>query len=123
MAPVKRLIARVLTELVVAATLLSPALAAPPLPLARLTHDVEIAELLTQLRDHAPYGHLRVDNVRLVDPHTLTVTPQSTIIVRDARITWAGKTADLPNVADVIRIDGRGRFAVPGLSDMHIHSS
>jgi len=92
-------------------------------PLARLSRDAAVAEVLGKMRDIAPYGLLRIDKVRIVDPVTERVTPDSTIYVRDTRIVWTGKTVDAPKVADAIRIDGHGRFAVPGLTDMHIHSS
>lgn len=92
-------------------------------PLARLTHDADIAEMLGQLRDEAPAGLLKIEDVQIVDPAKETVTPHSTIIVQGARIVWTGSMAKAPQVPQAVRIDGHGRFAVPGLSDMHVHSS
>src|SRR5690349_20318722 len=88
-----------------------PALAATdPPPLARLSHDAAIAGVLKQLRDHSPFGLIEIDNVQIVDPADLTVTPDSTIIVQKDRIVWTGKTAELPKVAaQLTHIDGRGR--------------
>lgn len=124
MAELKNLGRAALGAALLAATVLSPLRAAPALsPLASLTYDADVAALLSQLRNHAPKGLLRVDNVQIVDPAKATITSDSTIFVRGARIVWAGRTADAPNVADATPIDGHGRFAVPGLADMHIHSA
>ena len=48
--------------------------------------------------------------------------PEQTIVVRGERIvavTPADQVIDLP--ADATRIDGRGKFALPGLIDAHVH--
>lgn len=49
------------------------------------------------------------------------VLPHQTVLVRDDRIAWVGPaaSADIPTAAT--RIDGRGRFLLPGLADMHVH--
>jgi hypothetical protein len=117
--------AKALIVLLAGTIALSSVLAAPQAsPLARLSHDADIAELLGSLRDHASYGVIRIDNVQVVDPAESTITAQSTIIVGHNRFYWVGKTADAPDLpVKLFRIDGHGRFAVPGLSDMHIHST
>lgn len=47
--------------------------------------------------------------------------PDQTVIVEGDRITYAGlsKSATIPKGAR--RIDGAGRFLMPGLADMHVH--
>jgi imidazolonepropionase-like amidohydrolase len=45
----------------------------------------------------------------------------ATLIVRDGRIAWIGAAAAARVPANVTRIDGRGRWLMPGLSDMHVH--
>ena len=106
----------------------SAALADPVAPTAaataatRLSDDVEVAGILRQLRDGAPTGLIQIDDVRIVDPRTGGVTRHSSIIVRGSRIRWVGETSAAPKVPDVTHIDGHDRFAVPGLTDMHIHS-
>lgn len=126
MASIKRLRVKALAASLAAATALSPLPATPqsPPPLDRMTHEVGIAELLGELRDQAPYGAIRIDDVRVVDSAGSNIVPRSTIIVGHNRIFWVGKTADAPDLpVKLVRIDGHGRFAVPGLSDMHIHST
>ena len=44
-----------------------------------------------------------------------------TVIVRDGRITTMGATASTAVPNDALRIDGRGKFLMPGLAEMHGH--
>lgn len=48
---------------------------------------------------------------------------QGSVLVRGDRIAYAGPTAALPPTPNAVTIDGRGRFLVPGLIDMHTHVS
>jgi imidazolonepropionase-like amidohydrolase len=50
-----------------------------------------------------------------------TLLEHQTVVVRNGRIFQAGPVAEVPIGADVVRIDGRGRFLMPGLTDMHTH--
>ena len=44
-----------------------------------------------------------------------------TVLVRGDRITRVGATGDVEIPADATRIDGQGRFLMPGLAEMHAH--
>ena len=44
-----------------------------------------------------------------------------TVLVRDGRITAMGPSASVRVPADAQRIDGRGKFLMPGLAEMHAH--
>lgn len=44
-----------------------------------------------------------------------------TVIVRDGRIAALGPSASTPVPAGVTRVDGRGKFLMPGLAEMHAH--
>jgi imidazolonepropionase-like amidohydrolase len=48
---------------------------------------------------------------------------QGSVLVRGDRIAYAGPTASLPSTPNAVTIDGRGRFLIPGLIDMHTHVS
>jgi imidazolonepropionase-like amidohydrolase len=50
-----------------------------------------------------------------------TVLRDMTIVVRDGRIQALGPTRTTQVPAGARRIDGRGRFVLPGLADMHTH--
>ncbi len=49
------------------------------------------------------------------------IIPNQTVVVQDGKILSVGdaRTASIPNGA--VRIDGRGRFLMPGLAEMHAH--
>ena len=73
---------------------------------------------------HRFAGPVRIRNVRIFDPVTMAVGGLSTVTVYGERIT--GVTAnDSPGPApkDETVIDGQGGTLVPGLHDMHSHSS
>lgn len=44
-----------------------------------------------------------------------------TVIVRDGRIAALGPSASTPVPTGVTRVDGRGKFLMPGLAEMHAH--
>jgi imidazolonepropionase-like amidohydrolase len=44
-----------------------------------------------------------------------------TVIVRDGRIAWIGPASSTVVPSDVLRIDGQGKFLMPGLAEMHGH--
>lgn len=63
-----------------------------------------------------------IEGCSVFDPESGKMLPERTIVMRGARIvsvTGAGKLGDMP--ADAQRIDGRGKFALPGLIDAHVH--
>lgn len=60
-----------------------------------------------------------IEGVRVVDVIAGRVGAPVTVVVRDGRIASIGGA---PAGAELARIDGRGRFLVPGFWDMHMHS-
>ena len=66
-------------------------------------------------------GAFAITNVTVVPVTADTVLPNMTVIVRDGRIAamGAGRTVAVPATAR--RIDGSGKFLIPGLADMHAH--
>lgn len=56
------------------------------------------------------------------DPETSSLLPDRTIVIRGEKIlsvNAAGEKIDVP--ADAVKIDGQGKFAIPGLIDAHVH--
>jgi imidazolonepropionase-like amidohydrolase len=49
------------------------------------------------------------------------VLPHQTVVVRNARIAKIGPTARVYVPRGALRIDGRGKYLMPGLADMHSH--
>ncbi|MEO7917355.1 MAG: hypothetical protein ABIR16_06895, partial [Dokdonella sp.] len=72
---------------------------------------------------HGANGDLLIRNVRLFDPRDLSVTRNSSVLVRGERVIRIGPDASIGATADAEIIDGKGRFLMPGLWDNHQHFS
>ena len=82
----------------------------------------EREELPIQLRVETPKpAPLLVRRVRVLDFSTGSFGPPTSLFVQDGRLQWVGSESgrQIPN--ETVVVDGRGRFAVPGLFDMHVH--
>ena len=66
-------------------------------------------------------GTLAITNVSVIPMTRDTVLTDATILVRDGRIVSVGPTRSVQVPNGARRIDGRGKFAIPGLADMHTH--
>ena len=64
-------------------------------------------------------GLFVLTNVNVIPMTSDTVLRGATILVRNGRIAGIGRDIQIP--AGARRIDGRGRFVIPGLADMHAH--
>lgn len=64
---------------------------------------------------------IAIVGVNVVSMTSDRVVPAQTIITQNGRITYVGPAnrASIPTGA--IRINGHGKFAIPGLADMHVH--
>jgi len=49
------------------------------------------------------------------------VLPNQTVVVREGRIVSVGPASRVSVPGDAVRIDGRGKYLVPGLAEMHAH--
>lgn len=65
---------------------------------------------------------LVIEGCSVFDTHEGRMLPDRTIVIRGhsiASVTTSDERVDIP--ADAVRIDGRGKFAIPGLIDAHVH--
>lgn len=69
---------------------------------------------------HAFADTVIIENVNLIDGTGGQPKPGMTVIVEDGRFTTVTPDAAAPD-ADGTRIDGTGKYLIPGLMDMHIH--
>jgi imidazolonepropionase-like amidohydrolase len=60
--------------------------------------------------------------VSVVPMSSETVLADQTVVVRGDRIVALGAAADVVVPDDATRIDGTGRWLMPGLADMHVHT-
>ena len=62
-------------------------------------------------------------NVRILDFKAGGFTEGTSLLVEDGRINWIGTEASHSLPRDLKVVDGGGRFAIPGLFDMHTHTA
>jgi imidazolonepropionase-like amidohydrolase len=73
------------------------------------------------LRDLPARATAAIVGVSVVPMDREGTLPNHTVVVRDGRVVAIGPAASTPVPAGAARIDGRGKFLVPGLIDMHAH--
>jgi imidazolonepropionase-like amidohydrolase len=92
---------------------------------------IVLTGLLTKLGLEA-YGFARAEsrngasvtafiNVNVIPMDRDHVLADQTVIVRDGRIAEVGDATKVKAPAGALRIDGRGKYLIPGLIDMHAH--
>lgn len=93
------------------------------MPLIRLSTLLVLAGALAGARrpsDPDP-GAIVFEGVTVVDVETGGALPDRTVLVLGGAIAAIGPAASIDVPADVTRIDGHGRWLIPGLWDMHVH--
>ena len=63
-----------------------------------------------------------IDYVVTVDP-TRRIIRDGTLIIERGRIAAVGRSSELPPQVDDDVIDGRGKLALPGIFDTHVHNA
>ena len=67
------------------------------------------------------YSDLLIRNVTVVDVASGTAQPNRSILIHGDRI--ARVDTNIPEAPNVAMLNGRGKFVIPGLWDMHVHLS
>jgi imidazolonepropionase-like amidohydrolase len=80
------------------------------------------AGAMTGCGAHATPPALAIVDVALIDGVSDTVRAHQTVIVRDGKVVEVGPVAETEVPRGARRIDGRGRWLMPGLWDMHVHA-
>lgn len=70
---------------------------------------------------HARAEDLVIRDVNAIPMTGETVVPGQTIVIRDGRIAAIGPAAEIDAPRGAHVIDGSGKFAIPGLCDLHVH--
>ena len=60
-------------------------------------------------------------NVNVVPMDRERVLPNHTVLVEGERITALGPAPQIQVPAGAVRVDGRGKYLIPGFVDMHMH--
>lgn len=64
-----------------------------------------------------------VTNVTLIDGRSPTPRVDQTVVIRVDRIVGVGPSGSVTIPEGARRIDGRGKYLIPGLWDMHVHTT
>ena len=64
-----------------------------------------------------------IESVTVIDGTGGVPKPNTTVLIRGNRIVSVGRPEEVIVPEDARHIDGRGRFLIPGLWDMHVHLS
>ncbi|HEX7121093.1 MAG TPA: amidohydrolase family protein [Gemmatimonadaceae bacterium] len=89
------------------------------LPIAVATLTLPATALAQPSRGALSNESFAITGVGLIAMTSDTVIPDATVVVRNGRITALGRSTPVP--AGMRTIDGRGKYLIPGLADMHTH--
>ena len=79
--------------------------------------------LVAACTGHAPAQRpIVITHVSVVDARDSVPRHDQTVVVRGNRIVASGAADRVAIPADALVIDGRGKFLIPGLWDMHVHT-
>jgi len=81
----------------------------------------EVPVHLTLKRAAAP--PLLISNVKVLDVSAGKFSSNTSLFIEDSRIRWVGAEQGHTIPSSAVRIDGAGRFAIPGLTDSHMHTA
>jgi imidazolonepropionase-like amidohydrolase len=65
---------------------------------------------------------LAISDVTIIDATGAPAKPHMTVIITGDRITKIAKTGEVAIPKDAQVINGTGKFLIPGLWDMHVHT-
>jgi imidazolonepropionase-like amidohydrolase len=111
------------TPTAAAAAAAAAAATLPDDPWGYFIDEAAIQELSLRLsRTHRPAAYA-IEHVTVIAPDTGEARADQTVVVDGGAVRAVGPAAAARVPAGAARIDGRGRFVVPGLVDMHTHTN
>ena len=78
---------------------------------------------VTSFAEQEPAAPIAFVGVQVVPMDEERVLADHTVVIRDGRIVALGRSEDVAVPPAATDFDGRGRYLVPGLADMHAHLS
>ena len=72
--------------------------------------------------DESASTALAITHVTVIDATGAPPQADMTVIVHDQRITELGKSSEVRAPVHAVIVDGRGKYLIPGLWDMHVHT-
>src|SRR3984885_3130983 len=71
---------------------------------------------------HAGNSKLAFTHVAVIDATGAPVQPDMTVLLENGRIVGIGTSAELSAPKNATVVDARGKYLIPGLWDMHVHT-
>ena len=65
---------------------------------------------------------LAITRVNVIDATGALTQPEMAVVVQDGRISALGKSSVIMVPPDAKTVDGSGKYLIPGLWDMHVHT-
>src|SRR5258708_12147285 len=65
---------------------------------------------------------IAITHVTIIDPGTSSVETDRTVLIRGNRVASVSSSKDFHTPSGARVIDGSGKFLIPGLWDMHVHT-
>jgi len=93
--------------------------------LAFLLSTLLASRAAAQSKPPAPPPQIVITHVTIINPNTSSVTPNATVVIDGPRITSvsSGTAPTVTPARNARVIDASGRFLIPGLWDMHVHTA
>jgi imidazolonepropionase-like amidohydrolase len=79
--------------------------------------------LAAQIKPQAARNLLVITNVNVVNTRTGTIEPNLTVVIKNGRIASVAKVALIGASPSDLIVNGSGKYLIPGLWDMHVHSA
>jgi ketosteroid isomerase-like protein len=71
----------------------------------------------------APQSQIYITHVSVIDTQTGKETTDQTVVISDGKIASVQKSGNLAAPTSARIVDGRGKYLIPGLWDMHVHGT
>jgi imidazolonepropionase-like amidohydrolase len=68
-----------------------------------------------------PQSNIYINHVAVIDTETGKEATDQTVGISDGKIADVANSESLPVPASARSVDGRGKYLIPGLWDMHVH--
>ncbi|HLK32737.1 MAG TPA: amidohydrolase family protein [Terriglobales bacterium] len=68
-----------------------------------------------------PHSQIYITHVIVIDTESGNEAADQTVVISEGKISGVGKSKDVAVPASARIVDGRGKFLIPGLWDMHVH--
>lgn len=82
-----------------------------------------VATPILPAQTRPPVTSVAITGVSVLDGRSSSLLADQTVVVSGNRISAVGPRAAVPVPAEARVVDGRGKFLVPGLWDMHVHTT